>query len=76
MRGFADSWFDVLGMWGGCCWWVDEAAGEVGEVSFWGIHVASFVTRRFWGGQGGGRLCATQAVDSSVALREKAFKNL
>ncbi len=34
MRGFADSWFDVLWMWGGCCWWVGEAAGEVCEVSF------------------------------------------
>lgn len=29
MRGFADSWFDVLWMWRGCCWWVDEAAGRL-----------------------------------------------
>jgi len=34
VRGFADSWYDVERMWRGCCWWVDEAAGEVGEVSF------------------------------------------
>ncbi len=75
MRGFADSWFDVERMCRGCCWWVGEAAGEVGEVSFWGINVASFAKKEIWGGWGG-RLCATQAVNFSMALREKALKNL